>query len=179
VLAGEAGPLPAADQVGCPFGDGQHGGVRVGVGDDRHHRRVLLCRRQNGPDPSPWVRRVPACRDDVADDNPGQHKTGPDLAQAAWADSNSQAELTSPQQLGRLPDGGGRVERGTLSARKGVKRSRAEDDAKTIDRTGGGEHVPAAVLAVLLAMAGGLLAGAFAAWRITRLRPADALTRVA
>jgi putative ABC transport system permease protein len=35
------------------------------------------------------------------------------------------------------------------------------------------------VLAVLLAMAGGLLAGAFAAWRIARLRPADALTRVA
>jgi putative ABC transport system permease protein len=35
------------------------------------------------------------------------------------------------------------------------------------------------VLAVILALAGGLLAGAFAAWRIARLRPADALAMVA
>jgi putative ABC transport system permease protein len=35
------------------------------------------------------------------------------------------------------------------------------------------------LVAVLLAMLGGLLAGAFGAWRIARLRPADALTRVA
>jgi putative ABC transport system permease protein len=35
------------------------------------------------------------------------------------------------------------------------------------------------VLAVILAMAGGLLAGAFGAWRIARLRPADALALVA
>jgi putative ABC transport system permease protein len=35
------------------------------------------------------------------------------------------------------------------------------------------------VLAVVLAVAGGLLAGAFGAWRIARLRPADALTLVA
>jgi len=35
------------------------------------------------------------------------------------------------------------------------------------------------VVAVLLAIAGGLLAGSFGAWRIARLRPADALTRVA
>jgi putative ABC transport system permease protein len=35
------------------------------------------------------------------------------------------------------------------------------------------------VLAVLLAMAGGLLAGAFGAWRIARLRPASALALVA
>jgi putative ABC transport system permease protein len=35
------------------------------------------------------------------------------------------------------------------------------------------------VLAVLLAVAGGLLAGAFGSWRIARLRPADALTQVA
>jgi putative ABC transport system permease protein len=35
------------------------------------------------------------------------------------------------------------------------------------------------VLAVLLAMAGGLLAGAFGSWRIARLRPADALASVA
>jgi putative ABC transport system permease protein len=35
------------------------------------------------------------------------------------------------------------------------------------------------VLAVLLAVAGGLLAGAFGSWRIARLRPADALTLVA
>jgi putative ABC transport system permease protein len=34
-------------------------------------------------------------------------------------------------------------------------------------------------LAVLLAVAGGLLAGAFGAWRIARLRPADALALVA
>ena len=34
-------------------------------------------------------------------------------------------------------------------------------------------------LAVLLAVAGGLLAGAFGAWRIARLRPADALAQVA
>jgi putative ABC transport system permease protein len=33
-------------------------------------------------------------------------------------------------------------------------------------------------LAVLLAVAGGLLAGAFGAWRIARLRPADALALV-
>jgi len=37
----------------------------------------------------------------------------------------------------------------------------------------------AIVLAVVLALAGGLLAGAFGSWRIARLRPADALTRVA
>ncbi len=35
------------------------------------------------------------------------------------------------------------------------------------------------VLAVLLAVAGGLLAGAFGSWRIARLRPADALAQVA
>jgi putative ABC transport system permease protein len=35
------------------------------------------------------------------------------------------------------------------------------------------------VLAVLLAVAGGLLAGSFGSWRIARLRPADALTQVA
>jgi putative ABC transport system permease protein len=34
-------------------------------------------------------------------------------------------------------------------------------------------------LAVVLAVAGGLLAGSLAAWRIARLRPADALSRVA
>ncbi|MEU2660883.1 ABC transporter permease, partial [Streptomyces sp. NPDC007325] len=33
-------------------------------------------------------------------------------------------------------------------------------------------------LAVLLAVAGGLVAGAFGAWRAARLRPADALRRV-
>jgi putative ABC transport system permease protein len=39
---------------------------------------------------------------------------------------------------------------------------------------------PAAIgLAVLLAIAGGLLAGSFASWRIARLRPAEALARVA
>jgi putative ABC transport system permease protein len=32
--------------------------------------------------------------------------------------------------------------------------------------------------AVVLALAGGLLAGAFGSWRIGRLRPADALTKV-
>jgi putative ABC transport system permease protein len=32
--------------------------------------------------------------------------------------------------------------------------------------------------AVLLALAGGLLAGSFASWRIARLRPADALAKV-
>ena len=35
------------------------------------------------------------------------------------------------------------------------------------------------VVAVLLAIAGGLLAGSFGGWRIARLRPADALSRVA
>ncbi len=34
-------------------------------------------------------------------------------------------------------------------------------------------------LAVLLAVAGALLAGSFGSWRIARLRPADALSRVA
>jgi putative ABC transport system permease protein len=37
----------------------------------------------------------------------------------------------------------------------------------------------AVVAAVLLAIAGGLLAGSFGSWRIARLRPADALARVA
>jgi len=37
----------------------------------------------------------------------------------------------------------------------------------------------AIVVAVVLALAGGLLAGSFGSWRIARLRPADALTRVA
>jgi ABC-type antimicrobial peptide transport system permease subunit len=35
------------------------------------------------------------------------------------------------------------------------------------------------IVAVILAMAGGLLAGAFGSWRIAGLRPADALARVA
>ena len=35
------------------------------------------------------------------------------------------------------------------------------------------------VLAVVLALAGGLLAGAFASWRVAGLRPADALAQVA
>jgi putative ABC transport system permease protein len=39
--------------------------------------------------------------------------------------------------------------------------------------------VGAIVVAVLLAVAGGLLAGSFGGWRIARLRPADALSRVA
>jgi putative ABC transport system permease protein len=43
-------------------------------------------------------------------------------------------------------------------------------------------HLPVSagmiVLAVLLAVAGALLAGAFGSWRIARLRPADALSRV-
>jgi putative ABC transport system permease protein len=39
--------------------------------------------------------------------------------------------------------------------------------------------VGAIVVAVLLALAGGLLAGSFGGWRIARLRPADALARVA
>jgi len=39
--------------------------------------------------------------------------------------------------------------------------------------------VAAIVAAVLLAVAGGLLAGSFGSWRIARLRPADALARVA
>jgi putative ABC transport system permease protein len=39
--------------------------------------------------------------------------------------------------------------------------------------------VGAIVLAVILAVAGGLLAGAFGSWRIAGLRPADALARVA
>ena len=34
------------------------------------------------------------------------------------------------------------------------------------------------VLAVVLAVAGGLLAGIFGSWRIGRLRPAQALARV-
>jgi len=37
----------------------------------------------------------------------------------------------------------------------------------------------AIAVAVVLALAGGLLAGSFGSWRIARLRPADALTRVA
>ncbi len=37
----------------------------------------------------------------------------------------------------------------------------------------------AIIAAVLLAVAGGLLAGSFGSWRIARLRPADALARVA
>src|SRR5262245_8017095 len=39
--------------------------------------------------------------------------------------------------------------------------------------------VAALVTAVVLALVGGLLAGSFGSWRITRLRPADALARVA
>jgi ABC-type antimicrobial peptide transport system permease subunit len=39
--------------------------------------------------------------------------------------------------------------------------------------------VTAIALAVLLAIAGGLLAGSFGGWRAARLRPAAALTRVA
>jgi putative ABC transport system permease protein len=39
--------------------------------------------------------------------------------------------------------------------------------------------IAAIVAAVLLAVAGGLLAGTFGSWRIARLRPADALAKVA
>jgi len=38
--------------------------------------------------------------------------------------------------------------------------------------------VAAIILAVLLAVAGGLLAGSFGGWRAARLRPAAALARV-
>jgi putative ABC transport system permease protein len=38
--------------------------------------------------------------------------------------------------------------------------------------------IAAIVAAVLLALGGGLLAGTFGSWRISRLRPADALTKV-
>lgn len=37
----------------------------------------------------------------------------------------------------------------------------------------------AVLLAVVLAVAGGLLSGSFGGWRAARLRPADALTKVA
>jgi ABC-type antimicrobial peptide transport system permease subunit len=39
--------------------------------------------------------------------------------------------------------------------------------------------VGAIVLAVVLAVAGGLVAGSFGSWRIGRLRPAAALARIA
>ena len=57
--------------------------------------------------------------------------------------------------------------------------SRLGDAAKTIS-----VHLNAPVtatvilLAVLLAVAGGLIAGTFCGWRAARLRPADALTQV-
>jgi putative ABC transport system permease protein len=35
------------------------------------------------------------------------------------------------------------------------------------------------ILAIVLAVTGGLLAGSLGSWRIARLRPADALSRVA
>jgi ABC-type lipoprotein release transport system permease subunit len=38
--------------------------------------------------------------------------------------------------------------------------------------------VDAVVLAVVLALAGGLIAGTFGGWRAARLRPAAALSRV-
>ena len=38
--------------------------------------------------------------------------------------------------------------------------------------------IAAIIVAVLLALAGGLLAGAFGSWRIGRLRPADAIAKV-
>ena len=38
--------------------------------------------------------------------------------------------------------------------------------------------ISAIVLAVLLALAGGLIAGAFGGWRAARLRPAAALAKV-
>ena len=39
--------------------------------------------------------------------------------------------------------------------------------------------VTTVAVAVALAVAGGLIAGAFGGWRASRLRPADALSRVA
>ena len=40
VVTGGPGLVPAGDQAGGFLGDGQHGGVQGGVGDDRHHRGV-------------------------------------------------------------------------------------------------------------------------------------------
>ncbi|WP_059013112.1 ABC transporter permease [Streptomyces specialis] len=62
----------------------------------------------------------------------------------------------------------------------GLVRDTAETAAETLDV---GLTAPVSLsvltLAVVLAVLGGLIAGAFAAWRAARLRPADALRRVA
>jgi putative ABC transport system permease protein len=76
--------------------------------------------------------------------------------------------------------GGGNFQSQTVGGPGGVSRVIGGTPDRTI-------HVPlhpsvtggVIVLAVLLAVAGGLLAGSFGSWRIARLRPADALSQVA
>ncbi len=76
--------------------------------------------------------------------------------------------------------GGGNFQSQTVGGPGGVSRVIGGTPDRTI-------HVPlhpsitvnVIVLAVILAVAGGLLAGSFGSWRIAKLRPADALSRVA
>jgi ABC-type antimicrobial peptide transport system permease subunit len=94
----------------------------------------------------------------------------------AWTITRVRPDLTAELGLGG-PAGDGRPQ----MVIRGPGGEQAADSAgQTLDI---GLTAPVSVdivtLAVTLAVAGGLIAGAFAAWRAARLRPADALRRVA
>ncbi|MGP3966996.1 ABC transporter permease [Streptomyces sp. 6N223] len=105
---------------------------------------------------------------------------------AAWAITTVKPGLTADLAggLGQGPGGGG----GPVMIRPGGAGGEASENAAGSGGGGGGSldigltapvSLDMLTIAVTLAVIGGLIAGAFAAWRAARLRPADALRRVA
>jgi putative ABC transport system permease protein len=86
----------------------------------------------------------------------------------------------APKLAAKVPDSTGAVFRQVAIGPGGVTRSAAPTATHTISVPLSASVSPGAIAtAVALALLGALVAGAFAAWRIGRLRPATALTKVA
>ncbi|MFJ9180713.1 ABC transporter permease [Streptomyces sp. NPDC102360] len=86
---------------------------------------------------------------------------------------------TLSAQLGGSASGGGGIGGGPGGGGGGMMRQAAGGGAKTLDiALSAPVSATTIALAVGLAVAGGLIAGAFGGWRASRLRPADALRRV-
>ncbi len=78
---------------------------------------------------------------------------------------------------GRFPGGGGAFPGGG-SGPGGFARSAADAAHNVVVHLTAPVTIGAVILAVVLAIAGGLIAGSFGGWRAARLRPAAALSRV-
>jgi len=83
----------------------------------------------------------------------------------------------APRLSGTLPSqsGGQQIIQSVNGVTRAINPATAQTVSVPLIATVGGAAI---LLAVLLALAGGLLAGVFASWRIGRLRPADALSKV-